>query len=108
AMEHLGVGSALGAKHLERHLSSEDHVLREENRAHAPLAKLRHDAILADGFTDHGRTSGRSVAHSITASGPRCQIDHRSDTNPARPDRTGATLLRKADWQWPRGSFFEQ
>jgi len=39
---------------------------------------------------------------------PRCQIDHRSSTTPTQPDRTGATLFGKADWQERRGTFRRQ
>jgi hypothetical protein len=35
----------------------------------------------------------------------RYQIDHRSITTPTQADRTGATLLWKADWQEPRGNY---
>src|SRR5260370_37250224 len=67
---------------------------------------------------------------SIRASAFRCQIDHRSETNPTQPDRdgvdgvqaldgvhgdlrseakcTGAALLGKAEWPRPRGRSFEQ
>src|SRR5260370_12820074 len=45
---------------------------------------------------------------SIRASAFRCQIDHRSETNPTQPDQTGATLLGRAEWPRPRGRSFEQ
>jgi hypothetical protein len=33
----------------------------------------------------------------------RCEIDHRSSATSTQADRTGATLLGKADWHRPRG-----
>jgi len=38
----------------------------------------------------------------------RCQIDHRSSDTPTQADRTGATLLGKADWQERRGTSHRQ
>jgi hypothetical protein len=43
---------------------------------------------------------GSCELSSTTATDSRYQIDHRNSPIPTQADRTGATLLRKADWHY--------
>ena len=57
SFERLGIAGEVVRKELQSHVAAEANVLRFVNHSHPAAAQLFQDAVVADGFADHPRST---------------------------------------------------